>query len=421
MAKEELQPRFEFPVTEPEQLVQIGMPPQTRLEILTTQPAKAGPRRINMGETRDPFSLLEHQDTYEPLAGVIFQKCEGIFRQLATVNPDVKKQVRKTHRSQRAQAVELPEVSLSDLYKYRLERAQNESSTQYTFHRTDVGYETNGFIVTKRFDGHSVLKSINPQDTDTKNNEKYYGMLQSAQRWIEDYSAALHINPALLMELAKKEIGPHSLKARTKIIGKTAVKPLISTFVVSRREKNGTLKRRPRFAALAATALLAPIPFHELGAEKAVTVGPLVAIGDTIGSIFNSSHHKSFDDFHRQLPKASEVAFGRKPVKIYYDANLNPKIEKDAPSSKHNIKKGTIRKRDFSFSLDSNYNYGISPGRCDTQYIDLEGDHGIRVVTPSASAAEALTVAASNTEVNICNISDVTVYENDAVLYLQPE
>lgn len=421
MGKEELQPILGIPVSEPEQIAQVGLPAEKRLEILSQQPAGTVPRQINAGEQSDPFSLLRHEDTYEPLAGVIFQKCEGIFRQLADVNSSVRTQINKSKRSSCLRSVDLPEITLTDLYKYAMERTESETSIQYLFHRTDKGYEQNGFRVVKQDDGHIVLNSLEPENTDIKDDEKYYVMLCSAQRWVEDYSAALHINPTLLRELAKKEIGPYSFKVRAKRVGKTAAKPLIDIFVVSRREKNGILKRRPRFAALAATAILAPIPFHEIGTEKALTVGPLVTTGSAIGSIFNSSHHKSFDDYHRKLPGASEVAFGEKPVKIYYDANLNPKIEKDAPSSKHDIKKGTIRKRDFSFSLDGDYDYGISPGKCDTQYINLAGDHGIRIVTPSAAAAESLTVSASNTEVNVCNTSDVTVYEKDAILYLQPE
>ena len=155
--------------------VLIGMDDKTRLRILTDAHINVPARATSFNETQDPFGLLEHRDTYEVFAEQIFSECEGVYRTIAKENPKVLKTVYKAKNGD--STIELPTVSLGSLFNFHMVRSIEGRSTQFSFTRTDEGYESSGFLVMQNDSGHFVLKNIAQGETDIKNDVNYFHLL----------------------------------------------------------------------------------------------------------------------------------------------------------------------------------------------------------------------------------------------------
>lgn len=262
-------------------LTAVGLSDRERLQRLMQVPDQIPPRRIETDAVADPFGLLEQDDTYERLAGLIFQECEGIYRQVVVSNPDIAKQSDKAYRKpKKASSIHLPSMTLMDHYTYEMVREADSTSTQFLFHRTDPGYEDKGFRIVQQGDGHVVLKSADPEGTDISDDNSYYLLLHKAQQWIQDYANSLNIEPGKLLKLARLNIEPPTLGQRAVHVGEmTAGLAILAgemLFTKQKEEKYGR-RTRPRILGILAAVALVPIPGHGIAGEVAVHGGETAA------------------------------------------------------------------------------------------------------------------------------------------------
>lgn len=287
-------------------LARLGMSDAERVQQLLQTPDIIPPRHIVVDEALDPCGLLEQRDTYEVLAGVIFQECEGIFRQSVLGSPEVGQQYRQARKKPaKPSVITLPTVSLTEFYSYEMLRATDATSTQYLFRRADEGHEESGFRVIKQDGERFVLKNINPDESDIT-DEAYYLLLHNAQKWIQNYGAGLNIQPSTLRNLASLDIEPPKLRARAAHAGAMALHGAseaawrvaalvvfagekIFTYETGDRNRGGTV-RHPRLAALAVTAALIPVPGHGVGGVGEVVWDGTEAVATTTASLVTGTY-----------------------------------------------------------------------------------------------------------------------------------
>ena len=423
------------------QLRAVGMSDKQRLKQLSETPSVIPPRQIRSGEGNDPFGLLEHDDTYEVLAGLIFQECEGIFHQLVRGGyADVGEQFRKAHKKpDKVAVIEFPEIQLTDVYTYGMSRQADGTSTQYLFHRTNPGYEEKGFRVIKQDDGHVVLKNVDPAGTDTDDDQAYYLLLHNAQQWVQDYAAELNIPPANLLNLARTNIEPPTLRQKAAKAGANATALAIGGLVelTTKVTDSGT---RPRWAALAAMAALVPIPgAHEIVGEAVLSGGEAVvggiisggsAAGTEIGRItvgtadivigYFDAIHDLYSPHHYGPTK--NIPLGSAGQTIIFDGSYSLSKQADTPLIGGQIAPGTTRRIDPAYTYPNGFK-GIKANQCTTTPLRLPGAKSIEIFDTDPDVADDLSITPSNTSLKICNITygqDIPE-RNLRHIFIQPE
>lgn len=410
-------------------LTAVGMSDAQRLQQLSEPPSVIPPRKINIGEEGDPFGLLEQDDTYEVLAGLVFQECEGIFRQLVKGYPEVGAQFRRAHKKPRqVAAIEFPEVELTDLYTYGMTREADSTSTQYLFHRTDPGYEEKGFRVIKKDDGHVVLKNADLEGTDIEDDQSYYLLLHNAQQWVQDYADQLNIAPANLLNLARMNIEPPTLTQRVAEAGEKAAKVGRDalSLVLTTKAMNGDL--RPRWATLAAAAALVPVPgAHEIAGEAVfhggeavfhggeAVVGGVVsgvsAVGTEIGRITVGTADVVigwFDAIHdvyspHHYGPSKNISLSSEGQTIIFDGSYDLSKQASTPLiDGGQVTPGTMRRVDPATLYKDGFK-GIKAGECTTTGLKLPGAKSIDVFDTDPNIAGDLSITPSNTGLVICN------------------
>lgn len=381
-------------------MVRPGMSAAERLDLLTRPADVIPPRRVNVDDTVDPFGLLEQQDTYEVLAGHIFAECEGIYHHLVKYNPEVAAQFKKSRKSKGEKTIAFPEIGLSEIYNYGVLRSEAAGSVHYLFHRTDKGYEENGFRVIKYSNGHTVLKNLQVDET-PPDDPAYYQLLNRAQKWVYDYAMATGIDLGYLRNLAKTNIEPLKLSARAMKFGKSTVKTALqATGKVLTVETKGK-KRRPRVAAAAVIAALMPISAHEVAAQGLVnTAAGIIAPSP------GPNPQAEFDKLKLNLPASSQMALGAPAARVEFVPNLKLAIQNGAPLQKIGAltTAGQIR-RITPYYTDSDLNWsGLYKGECEETGLELPQDiKAVRIVNADAAVAGDLTARASNNGINVCN------------------
>lgn len=425
------------------QLQAVGMSDKERLQQLSETPSVIPPRQIRAGEANDPFGLLEHEDTYEVLAGMIFQECEGIFHQLVKGGyEDVGEQFRKAHKKpDKVPVINFPEVQLTDLYKYGMSRATDSISTQYLFHRTDPGYEEKGFRVIKQDNGHVVLQNVDPAGTDTDNDQAYYLLLHNAQQWVQDYAAQLNIPSANLLNLARTNIEPPTLRQKAAKAGANAADLAIGALggLTTKATHYG---RRPRWAVLATMAALVPIPgAHEIVGEAVLhggeaVVGGVISGGDAAGTEIGRITVGTADVFigwfdtihHLYTPEhygpTQDIALGSTDQTIIFDGSYSLSKQANTPlmdGGRGQIAPGTTRRIDPSATYPKGFK-GIKVNQCTTTTLRLPGAKSIEIFDTDPDVANDLSVTPSNNSLMICNTAGQDIPEQNLEhIFIEPE
>lgn len=381
------------------------------------------PRRVNFGEA-DPYGLLGHEDTYERMAGHLFEECEGIYRKLAAVRPEVGKQARAAMKGKRG-SVTLPPATLMEIYEYELVRTQDSASTHYLFHRKDRGYEDHGFrIVKKEDDDHVVINNLGVAKDYTKDDEEYFKLLTVAKKWLHDYAGQMNLEPRTLRALAELDFKPYGPASRAKLIGKNVLqsfdvhtRPVRDTIMSVATVKPKEKARRPRFAALAVVAACVPVSNGILATEAAST------LANAWNEVTKSG--PGFDSHHYQLPPDAASRLGAINHRVAFDPELSNVIYNNAPPAGGRVAVGQIRSVDPSTGVfDSNNDralQGIGRPNCKTINVELPGAKSVKVVNTNPTMRKGLTVTATAQSLTFCNHTHHVMHESNTHIFIQPE
>jgi hypothetical protein len=392
------------------------------------------PRSINLGK-QDPFNLLVENDTYQKRVKDLYTDCEGLFRAIASENPEVGSQARSLAKNGRGRVV-LPKSELQDRFEFELVRSQDKASTEYFFHRSDPMHQDSGFrILKKSHDDHVLFNNVNGHDSDELSDNDYHKQISLATNWIRDYSIQMKVNPNALRALAESPYKPYSSATRIRKIGYSAMHSLdpIADFaknVVTVKRPGHS--RRPRLLAYAAVAACMPPGANCIGVEAAKTAGPPVlgavdGTGNFIGGILSSG--PGFDSHHYQLPGSAVIKVGSINHKIKYDPSLSNTIYSGAPSAKNSLAIGKIRKinPDHNYNYNNGWNsgYGLTGrdsapnNKCYSLSENLHNAKLIRIVNSNPEISGGLTVSVSDHALYICNESNTTMHGSD--IYAEAE
>ncbi len=367
-------------------------------------PDEVMPRKVEFGN-KDPFHLLEIQDTYEHMAEDLFVACEGITKVCAEANKETKKAYLKSD------SLTLPVVEVSKRHCYQLRRRVDGESVIYTYQRQGKGHEQAGFQVIQNSVGHTILKTLNPEDTPVDDDEEYLKLITMARRFINEYATGINIPLASLEVYAKREI------VQEKVVRKIGRGVLHSAGVVGGSLRKGL---RPLPYVFAAALVLAPIPGYSTALyEGSPLLKPtLMELGD---DMFNSDDHKrqGYDAKGFHVPDSAQLInngetslLNASPLipLLAVEFEDAPKLDANSPSEQDLYGGPRLLTNLGLMGEDEMRNNDLDPTECEDVIVNIDPEDGVRVTGIDPSIDKKLEMTVAKKRIKICNVSDGTIH-----------